>query len=198
MQVGLYKILFYFEALVHESIIRALPAPTCIARTIAILPHVYCAIYNAPPTPLLYAIQHALLVMAMSCNGQPVRWARDKQSCACNAIGQRPEGRTSQGTPNRRGRDPAGDPHRGEGPTGDPPPEGGAQQGTPHRTLCADPGSGPSERSEHRPIEWGRRVCRGLSFTLGVARCGRTAGCVLCALWAVSAAVLGGWGTLWG
>ena len=28
-----------------------------------------------------------------------------------------------------------------------------------------------------------------LSSTLGVARCGRSAGCVLCALWAVSAAV---------
>jgi len=57
--------------------------------------------------------------------------------------------------------------------------------------LCADPGSGPSEMGEHRPIEWGRRVCGGLSSTLGVARCGRSAGCVLCAPWAVSAAVLG-------
>jgi len=36
-----------------------------------------------------------------------------------------------------------------------------------------------------------------LSSTLGVARCGRSAGCVLCALWAVPAAVCGG-GTLWG
>jgi len=39
-----------------------------------------------------------------------------------------------------------------------------------------------------------RRVCGGLSSTLGVARCSRSAGCVLCALWAVSAAVLGGGG----
>jgi len=31
-----------------------------------------------------------------------------------------------------------------------------------------------------------------LSSTLGVARCGRSAGYVLCALWAVSAAMLGG------
>jgi len=49
------------------------------------------------------------------------------------------------------------------------------------------------------PIEWGRRVCRGFVFypgrTLGVARCGRSTGCVLCALWAVAAAVCGG-GTL--
>ena len=43
-------------------------------------------------------------------------------------VGQRPEGRTPQGTPNRRGpagdpprgEGPAGDPHRGEGPAGDP------------------------------------------------------------------------------
>jgi len=33
-----------------------------------------------------------------------------------------------------------------------------------------------------------------LSSTLGVARCGRSAGCVLCALWVVPAAVLGGGG----
>jgi len=33
-----------------------------------------------------------------------------------------------------------------------------------------------------------------LSSTLGVARCGRSAGCVLCALWAVPAVVLGGGG----
>jgi len=32
----------------------------------------------------------------------------------------------------------------------------------------------------------------GLSPALGVARCGRSAGCVLCVLWAMSAAVLGG------
>ena len=36
-----------------------------------------------------------------------------------------------------------------------------------------------------------------LSSTLGVARCGGSAGCVLGVLWAVPAAVLGG-GTLWG
>jgi len=42
------KILFDFEAFVHESIIRALPPPSCIARTIAILSHDYCAIHDAP------------------------------------------------------------------------------------------------------------------------------------------------------
>jgi len=47
-QFAIYKILFYFEAFVHESIIRALPPPTCIARTIAIPSHVYFAMYDAP------------------------------------------------------------------------------------------------------------------------------------------------------
>jgi len=38
-------------------------------------------------------------------------------------------------------------------------------------------------------------ACAGfLSSALGVARCGRSAGCVLCVLWAMSAAVLGGGG----
>jgi len=68
---GLYKILFYFEAFVHESIILLLPTPTCIARTIAMLFHVYCAIYDAtPPTPPVYATHHTILVMAISCEGQ--------------------------------------------------------------------------------------------------------------------------------
>jgi len=47
----------------------------------------------------------------------------------------------------------------------------------PLRQLPAS-GSGPSERGEHCPIEWGRRVRGGLSSALGVARCGRSAGCV--------------------
>ena len=33
-------------------------------------------------------------------------------------------------------------------------------------------------------------VCGGLSSALGVVRCGRSAGCVLCVLWAISAAGL--------
>ena len=51
----------------------SLPSPTCIARTNAILLHVYCAIYDALPTPLLYAIHHTILIMAISCKGQPVQ-----------------------------------------------------------------------------------------------------------------------------
>jgi len=51
VQIGLYKILFYFEASVHEPIIRVLPPPTFIARTIAIRLHAHCAVYDAPSDP---------------------------------------------------------------------------------------------------------------------------------------------------
>jgi len=68
--IGLYTILFYFKDFVHESIILLLPPPTCTARTIAILVHVYCAMYDAPPTPLWYAINPTILVMTISCKGQ--------------------------------------------------------------------------------------------------------------------------------
>jgi len=45
--------------------------PACIARTVAIVLHDYCAMYDAPPpNPLLYAIDHTILVMAISCKGQ--------------------------------------------------------------------------------------------------------------------------------
>jgi len=60
----------YFEAFVHELIVRLLPPPTCIALTIAILLHVHCALYDAPPTPLVYTIHRTVLVMAISCKGQ--------------------------------------------------------------------------------------------------------------------------------
>jgi len=70
MRVSLYKILFHFTALVWESIIRVLTPPTCTAYPIAILLHDYCVIYDPPPTPLLYAIHHTILVMTISCKGQ--------------------------------------------------------------------------------------------------------------------------------
>jgi len=44
--------------------------PTCAARTIAILLQGHCAIYDAPPTPLLYALHYTKLAMAISCKGQ--------------------------------------------------------------------------------------------------------------------------------
>ena len=68
--LGLYKKLFHLEAFVHESIIRLLPSPTCIAHTIAIPFHDYCAISNTPPDPPLYAIHHTILIMTISCKGQ--------------------------------------------------------------------------------------------------------------------------------
>jgi len=46
---------------------------------------------------------------------------------------------------------------------------------------------------EHRPFEWGRGF---VVFPGGSAVC--SAGCVLCVLWAMSAAVCVGGGTLWG
>jgi len=67
--VGRYKVLFHFEAFVHESIIILLHPLTCIARTIAIHLHVYCAIYPPPPTYLLYAIHRTILGMEISCKG---------------------------------------------------------------------------------------------------------------------------------
>ena len=46
------------------------PSLTCKAYPIAILLHAHCAIYAPQPTPLLYAIHHTILVMAISCKGQ--------------------------------------------------------------------------------------------------------------------------------
>jgi len=68
--LGLYKILFLFAVSMWESIMLLLPPPTCIARTIAIPLHVYCARYDAPPTPPWYAIHYTILVRAISCKFQ--------------------------------------------------------------------------------------------------------------------------------
>ena len=48
---SLYKILFYFNALLWESIILVLRPPTCTAYLIAILLHGHCAIYAPTSTP---------------------------------------------------------------------------------------------------------------------------------------------------
>jgi len=48
--LGFYKIFVYIKAFVHERIIPFLPLPICIAHTIAILLHGYCAIYDPPPS----------------------------------------------------------------------------------------------------------------------------------------------------
>jgi len=71
-------------------------------------------------------------------------------------------------------------------------------RGRRQRRLGAPPDTRPTFPcvGEHRPVEWGRRVCEGLSSTLRGSRCGGSASCVLCALWAVLAAVLVGGGGL--
>jgi len=69
--VGLYKMLFHFKALLWSRIILLLPPPpTCNAYPIAIPLHDHCAIYALPPTPHVYTIHHTILVTAISCEGQ--------------------------------------------------------------------------------------------------------------------------------
>jgi len=70
VRISLYKIPFRFKALLWESIIIVPPHPTCKAYPIAILLHDHCVIYALLPTPLLYAVNHTLLVMAISCKGK--------------------------------------------------------------------------------------------------------------------------------
>jgi len=70
-RLSLHKILFYFKALLWESIILLLPPhlqslPYC--NTIARL---LCNIWPPPaPPPHVYAIPHTMLVLAISCKGQ--------------------------------------------------------------------------------------------------------------------------------
>jgi len=46
--LGLHKILFFCEAVVHESTIHSFPPPACIAHPGAILLHDYWAVYDSP------------------------------------------------------------------------------------------------------------------------------------------------------
>jgi len=73
----LYKIFFYFEALVHESTIVSFPAHTCIAHPGAIVLHDYWAVYDSPSDPpFVLFIQDTILVITISCKGQltPTRY----------------------------------------------------------------------------------------------------------------------------
>jgi len=70
VQLGLYKILVHYIAFATEPIIIDLPPPTCNTYIVAIVLHDYCAIYAPVLTPLLYAIHHTILAMAISCKGQ--------------------------------------------------------------------------------------------------------------------------------
>ena len=54
-------------ARIHQLFIA--PPPTRIAYTIGLLLHDNCAIYDPPPTPLVYSIHHTILVMAISRKG---------------------------------------------------------------------------------------------------------------------------------
>jgi len=71
LQVGIYKIFFHFEAFVHESILLVLPPPLALLTPL----QYYCTDIaqntTLPPTPLLYAIHHTILAIAISCKGQP-------------------------------------------------------------------------------------------------------------------------------
>jgi len=80
---------------VHESSILLLPPPTCIARTIAIILHVYCTIFDPLPIPRLYAIHHTILFMAISCKAKSrvsawsCRWLDVTRAPDCISISTR-------------------------------------------------------------------------------------------------------------
>jgi len=67
MKPSPYKISFQFKALLWESNHPFIAPPTCKANPIAILLRAHFAIYAPPPTPLLYAIHHTILAMAVLC-----------------------------------------------------------------------------------------------------------------------------------
>jgi len=48
VQLGLYKIFVYFEAVVHESSILSFPPPTCIVHPGGIRFHDYWTVYDFP------------------------------------------------------------------------------------------------------------------------------------------------------
>ena len=64
--VSLYKILFYFTAVLWSISSFYCHHPTRNAYHIAVLLHAHCAIYAPPPTLPLYAIHHTILMMAIS------------------------------------------------------------------------------------------------------------------------------------
>ena len=71
--VGLCKILYYFQSFGHELIVLSFFRPAYIAHAIAIRLHDCCAIYNPPSTCLLYARyarHYTILVITISCKGQ--------------------------------------------------------------------------------------------------------------------------------
>jgi len=85
-RVSLYKILFYFKALLWESIILLVPPSTCKAYPIAVLLHDHCATYASPTDPSLYAIHRTILVMAISCKGQVSGVLFSVGVCVCDLL----------------------------------------------------------------------------------------------------------------
>ena len=79
--------MFHFKALFWGSIILLLPPPTCKAYPIVLLEYDHCAIYALPPTPLFYAIHYTILVMAISCKGQPISYLCP-HPCSSPAVSQ--------------------------------------------------------------------------------------------------------------
>jgi len=80
------------------------------------------------------------------------------------------------------------------GAAGEAAAEGGAWSAGGRPVLSRQPPSPPPlpARSGERRLEsslWFAVVCGGLSSAVGVVQCGRSAGCVLCVLWVMSAAV---------
>jgi len=73
-QSDLYKIFVYFEAFVHEQISPFVSLPICIAHTIAIRLHGYCActIPPQPPFCMPYTIQNRYWEYPVKSNRQSV------------------------------------------------------------------------------------------------------------------------------
>ena len=63
--VGIHQIFFTAKLLHTNQSSFYCPHPPALPHTIAILLHDYCAIYDSPPTSVLYAIHHPILVMAL-------------------------------------------------------------------------------------------------------------------------------------
>jgi len=67
---SLHKILLHFEPCVHEFNRPFILPARLHCPHVAILLHGYWEIDDPPPDPVVYAIHHTLLVMAISCKGQ--------------------------------------------------------------------------------------------------------------------------------
>ena len=67
--LGLDQIFFHVLGFCARINPPFMPPPACIAHMVAILWQYYCAIFDPPPTPRVYAIHHTILCIAISCKG---------------------------------------------------------------------------------------------------------------------------------